>query len=257
MLRSEKMNKYLENATLLDYEGFAHYVFDFNGHEANVILPKEQKGNLWVWRAEFLSFNFNWVDVEMLRRGYALVYYRISDMYGCPAAIELMDSFYRLMTEEFGFAAKTAFFGFSRGGLYSANFALAYPERTAALYLDAPVLDIKSWPGGLGVGVGTGREWPECLECYGLDRSSVLSWRGNPVDRVGELAANRTPVALVVGDADCDVPHVENAEVLVAEYERTGAPLLYIVKPGCAHHPHSIEDPTPVADFLEKYLIAQ
>ncbi|MBQ6788773.1 MAG: alpha/beta hydrolase [Clostridia bacterium] len=251
------MNKYLENAEVRDFYGYKHYVFDFNGHEANVILPHEPKGNLWIWRAEFLNCGFDWVDMEMLRRGYPLMYYRICDMYGCPAAVELMDSFYRLMTEEFGYAKKTAFYGFSRGGLYSAHFALAYPERCAALYLDAPVLDIKSWPGGLGVGLGAEREWAECLECFGLDRSTVLSWKGNPTDRVAELAENGIPVVMVVGDSDRDVPHRENAEVLVAAYEAAGeekAPLLYIVKPGCDHHPHSLEDPTPVADFLEKYL---
>ncbi len=247
------MNKYLENAEKRDYCGFDHYVFEWGGHEANVILPHQQKEKLWVWRAEFLSFNFNWVDVEMLNRGYALVYYRISDLYGCPRAVDLMNDFYGFCTGELGFDEKTIFFGFSRGGLYSANFALKYPERVYALYLDAPVLDIKSWPGGLGRGVGSPREWGEALECFGLDRSSVLSFRGNPVDNVAKLAADGIPCAMVVGDDDDDVPHMENAEILVREYERVGAPLLYIVKKGCAHHPHSLEDPTPVADFLVKY----
>ena len=248
------MNKYLENAEKRDFYGYEHYVFDYKGHEANVILPHEQKENYWLWRAEFLDCGFDWVDMDMLRRGYALTYYRISDMYGCPEAVELMDGFYKLMTEELGFAEKTVFFGFSRGGLYSANFALAYPERCAALYLDAPVLDIKSWPGGLGVGLGAEREWLECLDWYKLDRSTVLAFRGNPVDRADELAAAGVPMAIVVGDSDRDVPHRENAEHMVAAYEKAGAPLLYIVKPGCDHHPHSIEDPAPVSDFLEKHI---
>lgn len=253
------MNKYLETAEIRDFYGYTHYVFDYKGHEANVILPHEAQANLWIWRAEFLDCGFDWVDMEMLRRGFALMYYRISDMYGCPEAVELMDGFYKLMTEEFGYCEKTILFGFSRGGLYSANFALAYPERCAALYLDAPVLDIKSWPGALGTGLGDRRCWQECLEWYKLDRSTVLAWRGNPVDRADELAVNGTPMAIVVGDSDQDVPHRENAEYIVAAYEKAGAdksPLLYIAKPGCDHHPHSIEDPTPVADFLEKYAVA-
>ncbi|MBR5447416.1 MAG: alpha/beta hydrolase [Clostridia bacterium] len=252
------MNKYLENARVVDFYGYKRYIFDYNGHEANVIVPHEQKSNYWVWRAEFLDCGFDWVDMDMLRRGYALMYYRICDMYGCPEAVELMDCFYRLMTEELGYAKKTTLFGFSRGGLYSANFALAYPERCASLYLDAPVLDIKSWPGGLGVGLGAEREYKECLDWYRLDRSTVLAWKGNPTDRAAELAANGTPMAIVVGDSDRDVPHRENAELVVAAYEAAGAekaPLLYIVKPGCDHHPHSIPDPTPVSEFIEKYTV--
>ena len=248
------MNKYFESAEKRDFYGYEEYVFEYKGHMAYVILPHEPLKNYWLWRAEFLDCGFDWVDMDMLRRGYALTYYSISDMYGCPEAVELMDGFYRLMTEEIGFSEKTVLFGFSRGGLYSANFALAYPERCAALYLDAPVLDIKSWPGGLGVGLGAEREWEECLGWYKLDRSTVLAWRGNPVDNADKLAASGVPMAIVVGDVDRDVPHRENAEHVVAAYKKTDTPLLYIVKPGCDHHPHSIEDPTPVSEFLVKYI---
>ena len=124
----------------------------------------------------------------------------------------------------------------------------------SVLYLDAPVLDIKSWPGGLGVGVGAEREWSECLECYGLDCSSVLSFRGNPSDRADELAADGIPLVMVVGDSDTDVPHCENAEILAEAYRRAGAPFLYIVKHGCAHHPHSVSDPAQICDFIEKHI---
>ena len=250
------MKDYLESAEIRDYHGYTHRVFDFEGHEANVILPHESHGGLWIWRAEFLGA-FDTVDLELLNRGFTLVYYRISDMYGSPEAVELMRRFYDLCTDGLGLAPGCVLLGFSRGGLYSANFALKYPYAVSALYLDAPVLDIKSWPGGLGVGVGAEREWGECLELYGLDRSTVLSFRGNPVDRADELAEHGIPLAMVVGDSDIDVPHRENAEILVNAYRRVDAPLLYIVKPGCAHHPHSVTDPIEVADFIEKYASVQ
>ncbi|MCQ2456269.1 MAG: alpha/beta hydrolase [Clostridia bacterium] len=245
------MNELLENAEVRDYHGFEHRVFELNGHEADVILPKEANG-YWIWRAEFLGA-FDTVDVEMVRRGYTLVYYAICDMYGSPEAVRLMKGFFDFCTEELGLYKKTVLFGFSRGGLYSANFALKYPDCVSVLYLDAPVLDLKSWPGGLGVGLGAERCFNECMEQLGLDRSTILAYRRNPVDRIGELIENRTPVALVAGDADLDVPLRENGAHLAEAYAETDVPLLYIVKPGCAHHPHSVEDPTAVADFIEKY----
>lgn len=248
------MNKYFDSAEKTTLYGCPHYVFDFNGHKAHFVVPANAKDGAWIWRTEFLDCGFDWVDREMIRRGYALVYYSVSDMYGSPRAVELMHEFYLFATEELGYAKKTCFFGFSRGGLYAANFALAYPESAACLYLDAPVLDIKSWPGGLGVGLGAEHEWLECLDEYGLDRSTVLSFRGNATDRADELAALGIPVVMVVGDSDVDVPHTENSEILAAEYEKAGAPLLYIIKPGCDHHPHSLEDPTDICDFIEKYL---
>ena len=119
-----------------------------------------------------------------------------------------------------------------------------------ALYLDAPVLDIKSWPGGLGTGLGAEREYEEALGWYHLTRSSVLTFRGNPVDRLYELAGLDIPVAVVAGDSDRDVPHMENCDHLLNVYTERGKKLLYILKEGCDHHPHSLEDPTPVCDFL-------
>ena len=112
------MNKYLENAEVRDFYGYKHYVFDYNGHVANVIVPHEPQKNYWIWRAEFLDCGFDWVDMEMLRRGFALMYYSISDMYGCPDAVELMDGFWCLMTEEFGYAEKTIFFGLTGTGYF-------------------------------------------------------------------------------------------------------------------------------------------
>ncbi len=248
------MNKYYESAHVGAYHGFTHYTFEYKGHEAHIILPHEPKEGAWIWRAEFLDCGFDAADIEMLKRGYMLAYYKVSDRYGDPVSVELMKGFYDLCTKELGYKMKTVLFGFSRGGLYSVNFALAYPEAVAALYLDAPVLDIKSWPGGLGTGLGDAGCWAQCLEIYGLDSSTALAFRGNPVDRLGELADLKLPVAVVAGAVDEDVPVSENCAHLERVYTERGLPLLYIMKPDCAHHPHSLEDATPICDFLERYL---
>lgn len=244
------MRELFDNAQVKDYEGFEWREFELYGHNANIISPANPtEDKKWIWRAEFLG-GFDSADIEMLKRGYYLVYYQISNLYGCPESISYMKEFYDFLIDEMGFDKKTIIFGFSRGGLYAANFALTYPELIRALYLDAPVLDIKSWPGGLGVGHGAERQYAECLECYGLDRSTVLSFNENPIDRAGELADAGIPIALVTGDSDGTVPHRENSEVLNEIYKKRGAKILYIVKEGCDHHPHSLEDPTEICDFL-------
>ena len=244
------MNELMKNAVVSDYNGFEQREFDLYGHRAYVISPNGEPNGRWIWRAEFLGA-FDTVDVEMVRRGYTLVTYSISDMYGCDEAVELMKQFYDFCISELNLSEHTILFGFSRGGLYSANFALKYPSLVSALYLDAPVLDIKSWPGGLGVGVGSEHNFKECLQIYGLDRSSVLSFKGNPADRLSELADNKIPVVLVAGAVDEDVPLSENGALLASVYEMTDVPFLYIVKENCAHHPHSVDDPTDICMFLE------
>ena len=144
-------------------------------------------------------------------------------------------------------------FGFSRGALYAVNFALKYPDCCGLLYLDAPVLDICSWPGGLGAGLGEESCWKECKEIYHLNDETALTFTGNPLDRTKELAKTGIPVMLVCGDADRYVPYAENGEPFYEKMKEAGADIMLIVKPGCDHHPHSLSDPAPVVDFIEKH----
>lgn len=236
------------------YRGYRMEAFRAGGRDCRVVFPgTPAEGGKWIWRAEFLGA-FDTVDTDLLSKGYALAYCQVSDMYGCPESVEMMKRFHDLMVRH-GFSVKTVIFGFSRGGLYACNYALRYPGDVAALYLDAPVLDIKSWPGGMMKGAGAGgNEFEQCLEMYGLDRTTVKDFRGNPVDRLQDLLELRIPVALVAGDSDRVVPYEENGRYLEEVYRKGGGDLLCIVKPGCDHHPHSLADPGPVSDFItERY----
>jgi hypothetical protein len=42
----------------------------------------------------------------------------------------------------------------------------------------------------------------------------------------------------------------ENSTRLAALYKQFGGKLQMIVKPGVGHHPHSLEDPQPIVDFV-------
>ncbi len=225
--------------------------FEFNGKACEVVVPeKPAEGRPWVWRGEFFEA-FNQADLELLRRGWHLAYTALCDRYGCPSAVEDMKRFHDRVVSEFALAPRAALFGFSRGGLYCVNYALAYPEDAACLYLDAPVCDIRSWPGGKGAGEGAPGCWRECLRCYGLTEAESVSFKGSPLDRAEELAEKQIPLLVVAGDADRTVPYAENGRPLAARYAAAGGrALTLIVKPGCDHHPHSLEDPEPIVRFV-------
>ena len=59
--------------------------------------------------------------------------------------------------------------------------------------------------------------------------------------------------ALVYGEADTTVPYRENGIVLERLYRERGLPLFTAGKPGCGHHPHGLENPKPLADFIEAW----
>lgn len=110
----------------------------------------------------------------------------------------------------------------SRGGLIIYNWAAANPEKTACIYADAPVCDIKSWPGGKGKGPGDPASWQKCLQAYGLTENEALAYDKNPIDNLEPLARAMVPLLHVCGDADEVVPLEENTAVLAERYRKLG-----------------------------------
>ena len=170
-------------------------------------------------------------------------------MYGCPYAVKKMEKFRQFLAFKFKLNEKPVLFGFSRGGLYAVNYALKYHYNVSALYLDAPVLDLKSWPYK-----NNKREWNEALDAYGMTEKEMLEFKGNPLDNAEKLAECGVPLLLVAGDSDDVVPYSENGEPFVKRFKAAGGSAEVIIKPGCGHHPHSLENPQPIVDFVEKYL---
>lgn len=231
------------------WEGYELETGIYKGYEYGIVFPeKEVPGHPYVWRTEFFGA-FPSVDLAMLKEGYAIVYYRISDMYGSPKAVELMEAFQPFIQEKYGLSAQAVLFGFSRGGLYALHYGAKCPERIAALYLDAPVVDIYSWPGGCFSGEGSPAEWEECRKLWNLSHESYLDTVYGAVDR---LLTWSVPLIIVAGGKDETVPWQENGRLLQKAYERGGAAFQLIMKPECGHHPHSLENPSPVVDFLLK-----
>ena len=233
-----------------DWNGFEKLDFTVAGRAGLLVKPKTPaEGRPWIWRTEFFGHEPQG-DLALLAAGWHVAYFQVSDMYGAPPAIELMAQFHAHVTREHGLSQRAVLEGFSRGGLYAVNFAATHPDKTAGLYLDAPVLDIRSWPGGKLSGPGDARCWAQALQIYGLTEEIAASFKGNPLDRLEPLAKARIPIISVVGDADKAVPLAENTAILEARYKALGGKIEVIVKPGGDHHPHSLKDPKPIVDFL-------
>jgi len=232
------------------WNGYEKLDFEAAGRPCLLVKPKKvAEGSPWIWRTEFFGHEPQG-DLALLAAGWHVAYLKISDMYGAPPAVELMDKAHAQLAKDFGLSKRVVLEGFSRGGLYAVNFAAAHPDKTSALYLDAPVLDIRSWPGGKGKGKGGGSCWPQALAIYGLTEETAKTFAGNPIDHATALARAGIPVIAVCGDADVDVPYEENTAIFKTRYEAAGGKIQVILKPGVAHHPHSLTDPRPIVDFL-------
>ncbi len=233
-----------------EYGGFERLDFCFEGYEAILVKPKTMApGCRWIWRTEYFDA-FAWADKAMLREGYALLHLRIPHLFGNPVAVDIMDRFYRHVTERFRLNERATLFGFSRGGLYAMGYAEAYPGHIASLYLDAPVVDIRSWPGGMGAGCGSEEQWSRCRLAYGMNAETGDAWETVMDRRVRGLIASEIPVIMVYGDEDDVVPYEENGLRIEQAMQGTGVPHRIIRKQGVGHHPHSLEDPEPIVRFL-------
>lgn len=236
------------------WHGFTRHDFQVDGKPVLVVAPKQPAtGRPWVWHGEFFGHKPD-PDIALLERGFHIAYMRVPDMLGAPAAVAHWNAFYHELTSKYGLAKQVALVGLSRGGLYCYNWAAANPQHVACLYGDAPVCDFKSWPGGRGKGKGSPRDWQLVLQQYGFSsEAEALAYDKNPIDNLAPLAEAGVPLLHVYGDADEVVPWDENTGVIARRYRELGGSISLIAKPGVGHHPHGLDDSTPIVDFILKH----
>lgn len=231
------------------FHGYELVDFKLGEVPCKVVIPKKiADGKPWVLRARFWGHQPQF-DIAMLKAGHHIVYCDVGNLFGSPEAVRRWDELYNYLRFEHLFADRAILEGLSRGGLIIYNWAAANPEKVAAIYGDAPVMDFKSWPGGKGTGKGDGKSWKACLEAYGMTEAEALAYQGNPLDNLAPLAKAGIPIIHVVGDADEVVPVAENTAIAEARYQKLGGTFKVIHKPGVGHK-HSLKDPQPIVDFI-------
>jgi acetyl esterase/lipase/lysophospholipase L1-like esterase len=237
------------------WHGYTRRELEVDGARITVVAPdRAAAGRPWIWRARFFGHEPQ-VDLALLARGFHLLHCEVADLYGNEEALRRFDVAYAHATATLGLAPKAALEGMSRGGLVVYRWAARNPEKVACVYADAPVCDIRSWPGGQGAGRGSEAAWAACLRALGLSAASAATWEGNPIDLLAPLAAARVPLLHVCGAADEVVPVAENTAVLAERYRALGGTIDVIVKPGVGHHPHSLADPAPIVGFVLRHTV--
>ena len=232
-----------------NFHGYTMYSFEYQERQCRIVVPRRAaEGNPWLWRARFFGHRPE-VDLALLSKGFYVAYMDVTDLYGNNKAMSLWNEFYNLLTTRYQFAPQVALEGMSRGGLLVFNWAAEYPERVACIYADAPVCDIRSWPGGLMKGIGSQEDWRKCRDAYGLTEEQARAFQHNPVDKAATLAENNVPLLVVSGDSDEVVPYAENAAVLVDAYQNQKGDVRTILKKG-EGHVHGLNNATPIIRFV-------
>ena len=239
------------------WNGFKRIDFTFQGRDVIVVFAHEEnRTKKWMLKTEYFDA-FPETEIALLNRGYNLVYLKNLHRIGKEEDYEKKYELSKFLTKEYGFSPKCVPIGMSCGGLHAVHLAARHPEMIACMYLDAPVMNLLSWPLLLG-NPGRTAESPvlgavEFYEATGMTISEAICYRGHPMDKMPELLQNHIPIILVSGDCDTIVHYEENGALLEKYYKENGGIIEVHIKPGGDHHPHGLPDVTPVVDFIAKY----
>jgi pimeloyl-ACP methyl ester carboxylesterase len=124
------------------------------------------------------------------------------------------DAWYEFLTDKHGLSRKPAFIGMSRGGEFAYSWATANPDRVSCIYADNP----------------------------GGNREMLM--------RLGDLAGKDVPLLQVCGSIDPILG--KYALTIETLYQQFGGRVTMMIKEGAGHHPHSLRNPKPIADFIEQ-----
>jgi len=199
-----------------------------------VVVPKQAApGNPWSWRGVYWNHQPQ-AEIELLKRGFHIAYVSVDPKPGSITDLtmdELMDelgmsrraltewdAWYAYLTGQYGLSKKPAFIGMSRGGIFEYQWGSAHPDKVSCIYADNP----------------------------GIEREGF--------QRLRDLARADVPVLQICGTIDPNLGHYTFA--LEAIYQQFGGRISTMVKEGYAHHPHSLRNPKPIADFIEQSVQA-
>ena len=240
---------------LSEWKGHSKTSFEVSGKDCFVIEPgKPAEGKPWVWRARFPGYHSE-IDQLLLTKGYHIAHIDTGGMLGSPATLKHWEAFYSFLTDTEGLNKKVALYGVSRGGLFVFRWAKNHPGTVACIYNDTPVCDLKSWPGGKGVGMGDAKTWASAMTQYGFENeTAALVYGDNPVDNLETVARAQIPIMHIVCENDRMVPPSENTYLLRQKLEALGHSVFHVISikegPRANGHHFDLTHPEIGANFI-------
>ena len=239
-----------------NWNGFNLEHKEIFGRDAIIVYPKEGTANgKWALKTEYFGA-FPDAEIKLLEKGYHIAHIATKTRWFIEEDNEAKKALADYMHETLGLSRRCAIVGMSCGGMQGIYFGAKYPYLVSCMYLDAPVVDLLSVVFGLGK-TSTCRDLPGFQAQYtrdkGMTLADTISYREHPLDYIPKLTEYGIPVVLVSGDSDTVVCYEENGLFLQKAYEKAEIPLEVYIKKGGDHHPHGLDDNTPIVDFILKY----
>ncbi len=135
-----------------------------------------------------------------------------------PDPDKTWDEWYRYLTEKHGLSKKPAFVGMSKGGVNEFDWTSVNPDKVSCIYADNPAI-----------------------------RPAAFA-------KLNELAKRDVPLLHICGSLDFLLER--HTLPIESRYRELGGRITVVIKEGAAHHPHSLRNPKPIADWIEQNVQA-
>lgn len=124
------------------------------------------------------------------------------------------ETWYAFLTDKYHLSPKPAFIGMSRGGMFAYDWATNHPDAVSCIYADNPAVTSES------------------------------------LTKLSLLAARDVPLLNICGSIDPLLGY--NTLTIESLYHQMGGRISVMIKEGYGHHPHSLRDVHPIADWIEQ-----
>ncbi len=231
------------------FYGFDRTQFEFMGCTAWVVEPSVPalKSRPWTWTMQWATaFVPRTPVLHLLRKGWHHVTidtykYRMNEK-----GLEISKAFQEYLVNDLKLAPKASLIGLSWGGFFSTRYAVANPEKVAAIYYDCPLFNFGKY-------AGYNKATAVCRIGPWVD-SIPKDWSTDPrmpVNMATDLAKTGIPVYLIYGGSDSVVEPRENSELFVSRFRNAGGNIKVVCRGAYGHHPHGVEmDDMTIANFF-------
>ena len=266
-LTSAGKEKYLFNSgskvqypagEVVEWYGYRRHNFELEGCKGFIVEPPHPAPGLpWSWCLQWAeAFVPRTPALQLLERGFHHVHMDVFSTYMNDEGVKKLEKFYDLL-QSMHFDKKAALIGMSYGGLFSLRWAAEYPETVGAIYLDAPVCSLSftaervvdaSLPSLKTFLEG---ETAKHYKAYNVNTPEELrNHPKSPLNNYQPIAGAKIPILAIRSGQDQSVIPETNIDIFAERLSAAGGNIQVIRRDLYGHHPHGLDDPTPLTGFI-------
>ena len=246
---------------VVDWYGYRRHNFELDGSSGFIVEPPHPAQGLpWSWCLQWAeAFVPRTPALQLLDRGFHHVHFDVFSTYMNDEGVKKLEKFYAML-QGMHFHKKAALIGMSYGGLFSLRWAAEHPETVGAMYLDAPVcsfaftadrINEKASPEIIDF---VKRESAKHFAAYNVsDVDGLRNHPKNPLNNYLPIAKAEIPMLVIRSGQDLSVIPETNIDVLEEKIKSAGGNIEVIRRDLYGHHPHGMDDPTPLTSFILRH----